>query len=175
MRNDSIRKARGFRQLAEQSLFIPRLKELSIKRVSDCKDFSYVIQDVMKTKQRVERNRVSLNKDARQSEIKESDLQQKKRNAERRERFKQMNQEDRKGMDFYRLSLDDLDEDKPLVEYDPVEERQDYMRRAKDETDELDDTPEWPSLLDPVKRESLFILKDLIELTENARVAGLIK
>ncbi len=175
LRHDRIRKAPGFRPLAEQSLFIPRLKELSIKRVSNCKDFSYVIQDVMKTKQRVERNRVSLNKDARQSEIKESDLQQKKRNAERRERFKQMNQEDRKGMDFYRLSLDDLDEDKPLVEYDPVEERQDYMRRAKDETDELDDTPEWPSLLDPVKRESLFILKDLIELTENARVAGLIK
>ena len=78
-------------------------------------------------------------------------------------------------MDFYRLTLDDLDEKKELVEYDPSKEQQGYMRRAKDETAELDDTPEWPSALDPVKRESLYILKDLIQLTENARLAGLIK
>jgi len=78
-------------------------------------------------------------------------------------------------MDFYRLTLDDLDEQKALVEYDPSEQKDAYMRRAKDETEELDDTPDWPSALDPMKRESLHILGDLIKLTEDARVAGLIK
>ena len=129
----------------------------------------------MKTKKRVEENRMTLNKAERERELKESDLQDKKRNDERRERFAKMNKEDRKNMDFYRLTLDDLDEDKELVEYDPSKEQQGYMRRAKDETADLDDTPEWPSLLDPVKRESLHVLKDLIKLTENARMAGLIK
>jgi hypothetical protein len=49
------------------------------------------------------------------------------------------------------------------------------MRRAKDETEDLDETPKWASGLDPLKRESLFILDDLIDLTENARLAGLLK
>jgi carboxyl-terminal processing protease len=47
------------------------------------------------------------------------------------------------------------------------------MRRAKDETDDLDDTPLWPSGLDPVKRESLHVLADLVELTQAARTAGI--
>ena len=102
-------------------------------------------------------------------------LQDKQRNEERRDRFAKMNKEDRKLMDFYKLTLDDLNEEKELVEYDPSKEQQGYMRRAKDETADLDDTPEWPSLLDPVKRESMHVLKDLIGLTEDARLAGLIK
>jgi len=175
LRHDRIRKAPGFRPLPQEGLFIPRLKELSLKRIGECKDFNYVIQDVMKTKQRVERNRISLNKAEREREIKESDLQQKQRNEERRKRYEEMSKADRKLMDFYRLTLDDLDGEKELVEYDPSEKQDAYMRRATDETAELDDTPEWPSALDPVKRESLYILKDLIDLTENARVAGVIK
>ncbi len=175
LRHDRIRKAPGFNPLPKQTLFLPRLKELSLKRVSECKDFSYTIQDVMKTKQRVELNKMSLNKAERERELKESDLETKQRNDERRKRFAEMNKEDRKQMDFYRLTLDDLDADKALVEYDPSKEQEGYMRRAKDETADLDDTPEWPSLLDPVKREGLFILKDLIKLTEDAKVAGLIK
>ncbi|MGC4016686.1 MAG: hypothetical protein QM755_19550 [Luteolibacter sp.] len=49
------------------------------------------------------------------------------------------------------------------------------MRKAKDKTEDLDDTPRWPSGMDPVKREGLMILKDLVDITENARMAGMIK
>jgi carboxyl-terminal processing protease len=49
------------------------------------------------------------------------------------------------------------------------------MRRAKDETEDLDQTPEWPTGIDPVKRESLAVLRDLVELSENARLAGMIR
>ena len=49
------------------------------------------------------------------------------------------------------------------------------VRRAKDDAEDLDETPKWPSGLDPVKRESLMVLGDLVDLTENARLAGLIK
>lgn len=175
LRHDRIRKAPGFRPLGKQTLFIPRLKELSLKRITECTDFNYVIDDVMKTKQRMEKNRISLNMAERKEEIAKSDLQQKERNRERRERFKQMSIEDRERMDFHRLTLEDIAEKNPLVEYDPSKQEDAYMRTATDETAELDDTPEWPSGLDPVKRESMSILVDLIELTENARMAGLIK
>jgi carboxyl-terminal processing protease len=46
------------------------------------------------------------------------------------------------------------------------------MRRAKDETEDLDDSPKWPTGLDPIKRESISVLRDLVELSESARVAG---
>ena len=49
-----------------------------------------------------------------------------------------------------------------------------FMRRAKDEADDLDDTPLWPSGLDPVKRESISVVGDLIDQTAKARTAGLL-
>ncbi|NJM37683.1 MAG: hypothetical protein HC845_07400 [Akkermansiaceae bacterium] len=49
------------------------------------------------------------------------------------------------------------------------------MKRAKDENEELDETPKWPSGLDSTKREALAVLKDLVDMTENAKLAGLIK
>ena len=62
-----------------------------------------------------------------------------------------------------------------LKSYDPAIEIGEYMRRAKDETADLDQTPKWPSGIDPVKRESLSVLKDLVDLTESAKIAGLLK
>ncbi len=173
--HDRIRKAPDFNPAPEEGLFIDRLKELSQKRVNACGDFGYVIEDVLKAKKRIERNRLSLNKQDREKEIAESDTLQKERNAERRVRFAKMAEADKKQMDFYRITLDDLDAGNELKAYDPANGKSDYMRRVKDEAADLDDTPEWPSGLDPLKRESLSILGDLVELTENARMAGLIK
>ena len=82
---------------------------------------------------------------------------------------------DKKKMKFYKITLEDLEKGADLKPYDPSDVSGDYMRRAKDETADLDETPEWPTGLDPVKRESLFVLQDLVELSENARMAGVIK
>ena len=173
--HDRIRPAPGFKPLDTQALFIPRLKELSQERLNASKDFSYVIQDVMKAKERITRNRVSVNKETREKELAESNAQQKERNAERRERFAQMTEEDKKSLNFFKVTLEDLDNGAELRPYDPSADNAEYMRRAKDETADLDETPKWPSGLDPLKRESLAVLRDLADLTENARLAGLLK
>jgi carboxyl-terminal processing protease len=173
--HDRIRRATDFKPLDPQNLFIPRLQELSSERVNSCKDFSYVIEDVMKTKERIKANTLTLNKEARQKELADSDAQQKQRNSERRTRFEEMSKADKQNMKFYKLTLEDLDKDTELRMYDPSDESGDYMRRAKDETAELDETPKWPTGLDPVKRESLMVLRDLVDLTEAARMAGVIK
>jgi carboxyl-terminal processing protease len=97
--------------------------------------------------------------------VQESDKRQKERNAERRERFGKIAEEDRKMLSFFKVTLEDLDNQTGLKPFDPTDDSKDYMRRAKDETEDLDQTPKWPTGLDPVKREGLMIARDLVELS----------
>jgi carboxyl-terminal processing protease len=173
--HDRIRPAADFKPLDAQVLFLPKLKELSQERVESCQDFSYVIQDIMKAKERLEKNSVSLNKVVRQKELAESDVQKKERNAERRARFVKISDEDSMKFKFYRITLDDLEKGADLQAYDPSSDAGDFMRRAVDETESLDDTPKWPSGLNAEKREAIHVLRDLVDLTETAKLVGVIK
>ena len=172
MPHDRISPAPGFKPLEESALFIARLKAMSQERVNASKDFAYIIEDVMKNKVRIKENKVSLNKAARERELAEAETLRRERNSERRERFSKVAAEDKKTFRFSKLTLDDLDKGADIHEYDPAADNVDYMRRAKDETADLDDSPKWPSGLDPVKRESIMVLRGLADLTENARLAG---
>ena len=173
--HDRIRPAPDFKPLAPEGLFIPRLNELSRNRINTCRDFAYLIEDVTKAKNRIKSNQLSLNKAAREKELEESDALQKARNVERRERFAKTGEEDAKTMIFYKLRLEDLETNGELKRYNPTAENVEFMRRAKDATADLDETPKWPSGLDPLKRESLAVLKDLVDLSESARLAGSVK
>ena len=173
--HDRIRPAADFKPLDTQALFLPRLKELSQQRLNACKDFSYVIQDVMKAKERSQLNQVSLNKGLREKDLADSEILQKERNEERKVRFARMAEDDKKSMTFFKVTLEDLEKGANLKPYDPAAENGSYMRRAKDEVADLDQTPKWPTGLDPLKRESLSVLVDLVGLTENARLAGMLK
>lgn len=173
--HDRIRPAADFKPADIQGLFIPRLQELSEARLKECKDFGYIQEDVDRTKERIKENQISLNKAERQQELDEADKLQRERNAERRVRFDEIAKADKESMKFYKVTLDTLENGADLQAYDPAAEDGEYMRRAKDETEELDDTPKWPTGLDPIKRESLLVLKDLVDLTENARMAGVLK
>lgn len=173
LEHDLIRSADDFKPLESEKLFIPKLKELSAKRLDACKDFGYVRDDVRRTTERINANTLSLNKAEREKELADSDARQKERNAERRERFAKVAQEDKQSFKFYKLTLDDIKDGNKLKSYDPSDESASFMRRAKDETEDLDESPKWPTGLDPIKRESISVLRDLVELSENARVAGL--
>jgi carboxyl-terminal processing protease len=175
LEHDRIRPASDFKPQDGNALFLPRLKELSQERLVASKDFEYIIQDMIKTKKRLEKNRLSLNKEEREKELIESSALEKMRNAERRARFAKIQEEDKKSLRFFKLSLGDLDKDTPLKSFDPTEESDEFMKRAKDDTADLDETPKWPSGLDSTKREALAVLKDLVGTTENAKLAGLIK
>ena len=173
--HDRISPAPDFRALDAQALFLPKLKELSMERVEQCQDFAYVIEDIIKAKERLKENKVSLNKAEREQELAESDVLKKKRNAERLKRFAKMSEEDMENFTFYRVTLDDLEKGADLQAYDPSKGATDYMRRAVDKTESLDDTPKWPSGLNAEKREAISVLSDLIELTETAKMVGIIK
>jgi carboxyl-terminal processing protease len=171
--HDRIRPAADFKPADPQTLHLTTLKERSQERLKANKDFSYVIEDVLKAKDRIKQNKVSLNKATREKELNDEDAIQDARNAERRERFSKIAENDKKNLRFMKLTLDDLEKEGPPREYDPAAENAEYMRKAKDENADLDDTPKWPTGMDPVKRESLSVVRDLVDLTENARTAGL--
>ena len=172
--HDRIRPAPDFKPLDEKALFIPRLKELSQERIKQSKDFAYIIEDVMKAKDRIKKNVISLNKEKRTQELAQTTAEQKLRNQERRERFAKQAEEDKKEFRFFKLTLQDLEKGADIHLYDPSAESE-YMRKAKDEAADLDDSPKWPTGLDPLKRESIAVLSDLMNLTENAIMAGMLK
>lgn len=168
--HDLIPPARGFNPLDRSGLFLDKISEKSKERVENSTDFKYVVEDIERTKKRIEENAVSLNRAVREKELEESEQRRAARNKERRERFTTIESEDAKVLSFFRLTLDDLDREK-LEEVDRKRDAEANMRVAKDEVADLDDTPEWPSGLDSVKRESINILSDLIQFTEKATIA----
>ncbi|TAE76577.1 MAG: tail-specific protease [Verrucomicrobia bacterium] len=175
LEHDMIRKAPDFAPLKREQLFLPRLMELSGARLAESKDFAYVIEDIAKTKARIRENKVSLNLAERKKELDEIEQKERDRNDERKERFKQIEQKDKESLAFFKLTLDDVKKDGALRAFDPSKEDEEFMIRAKDETEELDETPKWPSGLDPHKREGVMILGDLVEITRTARMAGMLE
>lgn len=172
---ERIRRAADFAPLERDNLFLPRLKELSDTRLKDNKDMLYTKEDIAEMKKRVAENKESLNKAVRDKELADADVKRHTRNKDRVERFAAIEKADKETMKFFKLSLTDVDTKKEAHLYDPSAEDEEYMRKAKDETAELDDTPKWPSGMDVVKRESLAILADLIDTTAAAKEAGVLK
>ncbi|MFC4992867.1 carboxy terminal-processing peptidase [Rubritalea tangerina] len=170
---DKIRRAPGYKASPRENLFVAQLKGKSLERVKQSQDFAYLEDDVQRTKERIEKNEISLNLETRQQELAEAETRTKERNKERIVRFAEMQKADKAAMTFYKAHLENLKDEK-LPVFDPSSEDDDYMSRAKDEIEELDITPEWPSGLDPVKRESIFILDDLMQMTSQAKMAGVL-
>ena len=170
--HDSIKPAPGFSPMDPKQLFLPQLKELSAKRVQADKDFGYYAEDARRSEELRKKNSVSLNLDERRKELGELDARLSQRNAERRERFKQLEAEDAKNVKLSKITLADLATGAPFHAFDPTQETADYLRRAKDPVAELNDTPEWPSGLDPIKREGFRVLMDLVDLSNGKIAAG---
>ena len=86
------------------------------------------------------------------------------------QRFARIEKNDRERFRFYELTLDDIEAGK-MNELGNGVERTIYMRTLEEDPDGTGEAPPWPSGLNPVKRESISIALDLIEMTEALRVA----
>ncbi|MDB6078692.1 MAG: carboxyl-terminal protease [Akkermansiaceae bacterium] len=171
LEHDLIRPAPEFRPLDREHLFIPQLKTLSESRIAASKDFTYISEEIAKSKERTRTNRVSLNLAEREKEIDQDEKVRRARNDERKTRFAGIEKQDKDTMTFYELTLDDLTKEAPLRKVDPAEKIRASTRYPQAGNDPFDETPKWPSALDPQKRESLQILGDLIRLSSSAAIA----
>ncbi len=169
---DRIRAASDFKPMDRTQLFVDQLKKRSEERIHRSKDILYVMEDVAEAKKRISENRISLNKAERDAELLEADRKRKARNDERKTRYALIEKEDRETLTFYKITLDMIRENKPLVAHVPSSKDSEYMIKAKDETEDLDDTPLWPSNLDAVKREGLAIAEDLAQMVKQSVKMG---
>ncbi|MEE1266657.1 MAG: carboxy terminal-processing peptidase, partial [Akkermansia sp.] len=159
---DEIPRAGGYVKSSRIAGILPELMARSKARTDKDKDMQYTREDIARARERYENNTISLNKAVRQAENAQLLERKKAMDAERKTRYEQMAADDAKNLTIYRLKLGDVKAARlPLASKDDDSE---YMDENKDPEDELTETPEYPSSLDPVLRESLHIVKDMIDL-----------
>ena len=159
---DEIPRAGGYVKSSRIAGILPELMARSKARTAKDKDMQYTREDIALARERYENNTVSLNKAVRQAENAQLLERKKAMDAERKTRYEQMAADDAKNLTIYRLKLGDVKAARlPLASKDDDSE---YMDENKDPEDELTEMPEYPSSLDPVLRESLHIVKDMIDL-----------
>ena len=159
---DEIPRAGGYVKSSRIARILPELLARSQARVAQDKDMQYTREDIERARERHEKNIVSLNKAVREAENAQLLERKKTIDAERKQRYEQLAAEDEKQLTIYRLKLADVKLPKlPLASKDDDNE---YMDENEDPEDELTETPDYPSNLDPVLREALHIVKDMVEM-----------
>lgn len=159
---DEIPRAGGYVKSIRISRILPELMARSQARISQDKDMQYTREDIERARERQEKNVVSLNKAEREAENTQLLERKKAIDAERKVRYEKMAAEDEKNMTIYRLKLSDVKAARlPIASKDDDDE---YMDENKDPEEELTETPEYPSKLDPVLREALHIVKDMVDM-----------
>lgn len=160
---DTIPPAKAYRMLDPAHLHRDTVVPASRQRIKESIDLDYVQEDIDQLR-REDRPR-SLNRETRVTKNQALELRKKKRAAERKLRFALQAEEDAESLTFLRLNLDDIDS-KNLSLVDPATDETQFMLRiANDELAQERDIA-WPSGLDPLEREGLEVLFDLV-LAEN--------
>ena len=159
---DEIPRAGGYVKSSRIARILPELMKRSNARVAADKDMQYTREDNARSRERYEKNVISLNKKVRAEENAQLLERKKAIDAERKVRYEQMAADDAKRLRIYRLKLADVNAATlPIASKDDDSE---YMDENKDPEDELTETPEYPSNLDPVLREALHIVKDMVDM-----------
>lgn len=158
---DEIPRAGGYVKSNRIARILPALLGRSAARVAKDPDLQYMQEDAARADERQKKNSVSLNKEERQAENAALLARKKKIDEERKGRYEKMAAEDKKNLTIYRLNLTDVSAAKlPIA---TKEDKNEFMDEVEDPEEELTETPEYPSNLDPVLRESLYIVKDMID------------
>jgi len=167
--------------LSHESLPIKDLLALSSKRVAASKDYNYIVEDIKRLEEQDKKNEISLNMKKRQEVNAENKTRRQTRNKERIERYKTLGEKEKDRFTVYRLTLDNVDDENLTLAKNGFDPEDDNMLRNKEKDEEnLDETPEFPHGLKPMRREALEIISDLIDIeaaqttakVEKARAAG---
>lgn len=159
---DEIPPAGGYVKSGRVAEILPALLAKSKERLGKEKDLQYMQEDIARANERTEKNSVSLNKTERCKENAEQLARRKAIDAERKGRYEQMSADDAANLTIQRLKLEDADaKELPIA---TEEDKSDFMDDREDPEDELEEAPEYPSGLDPVMRECLHILEDMIDM-----------
>ncbi len=158
---DEIAPAPHYVKNPRMARILPELRKLSAARVAADKDLQYSKWFIDYRRKITEENRDSLNKATRMAEDAALRARQKAHNEERKARYAKMAEEDARNLTVYRLTLKDVNASKLPVASKEDDEK--FMDSAEDPEEALEDKVDYPSNLDPILRESLYIVRDMMQ------------
>ncbi len=143
------------------------------KRNAENAEFQYILKDIKRAEKRIEENVVSLNRATREAESEDLKALQDKRKTERIARFAEIREKEKGLFTVYGLTQDNVHDAKLTLRSDLTQEQLSGMTAAKEEEDPETKALQYPHLFDPLKRETLEILKDYIDIeTAGSGVTG---
>lgn len=143
------------------------LKSRVASRIADNPEFQLIIDESKRLKERIDRNSVSLNEKAREQERLDNEQRRKKQEDERTERTKKVADTLKNGgLKIYHLTLDNVAKPELVLESDITREQSTGMRMAarSNDDDGTNGGSRFPYGVEPVKLETIHILRDLIDL-----------
>lgn len=155
--------------LANKSpLPLDELRGRSKTRLDANPEFQYIMEDMKRLQDRMEKNSVVLNEKSRQQELDENRQRLEQRKAERQQRIKDLAEKAKDGFEIYRLTLDNVEKSELVKESAFTKEQATGMKLASNARDEDGDSTAENSQfaygIEPVKLEALNVMRDWIEL-----------
>lgn len=171
---DEVAKLRYNPTQKEGGFPVSELQKRSDSRVEEDLDFQYLREDMNRLKKQLDENAISLNIEKRRAENEKTRDRTKTRNAKRREVYATMEAEQGEALKVYKLTLDNVDAAGLTLAADFTDEENTGFRLGKDEDEDEnpDKTPDYPFDLDPMKRETLHIVDDLLAITGRPETAA---
>lgn len=147
------------------------LQELNTRvksRLDSNPEFQFVIEDTKRIKERLDKNTVSLNEKDRQKELDENKARFEVRKEERKRRTEEVAKQYKQGFERYRLTLDNVDATELVKESSFTKEQTTGMRMASsNDDDDASDDSQFPFGVEPVKLETVNVMRDLIEVSSH--------
>jgi carboxyl-terminal processing protease len=151
-------------------LFLDELRRRSADRVGADPEFAYVREDMARLRDRIEKNRISINEEIRRKELADDKQRKEARKAERAERGPIVNAK------AWQITLDDAKSGRKeleVVDYERERDKKYLDEEGEAEEVELEKKGEKKKPEpDPIRNEAVRIMGDLIGLSNIARTAS---
>ncbi|WP_395733115.1 carboxy terminal-processing peptidase [Prosthecobacter sp.] len=142
-------------------------------RVTASPEFQNVVEESTRLKEKIDRNTVSLNLQEREKERLDTEARRDKQTEDRAKRTKEVAERIKdNGFKTYHLTLDNVDKPDLVPESAFSKEMNSGMRTASKDDDSGNDEAKFPYGVEPVKMETIHILRDLLELDHKPTTAA---
>ena len=142
-------------------------------RIAANPEFQNVVEESKRLKEKIDRNTVTLNLKEREQERLDTEARRDKQTEERAKRAKEIAERIKdNGFKAYHLTLDNVDKADLVPESAFSKEMNSGMRTASKDDDSGNDESKFPYGVEPVKLETIHILRDLLELDHKPTTAA---
>lgn len=158
----------NYRTFFEDPLPVELLSQASAGRVSTGQAFEYILKDIEEEKRRIEENKISLNLAERKREVEADKQEAEARKQERIERFARVREEEKDLFTVYKLTQDNVRDEKLTLRDDLTDEDLSGMSRGKEEEERSEGSKalEYPHKFDPYERETVHVMQDFIAISK---------